>query len=157
MEPRIVTRDAFTVMGPMERFTDKNEDVGSLWGRFMSHRDSIQPYSTDEFCYGVSFQNVQEDTWDYVAGMAVSGVSPDSTPDGVVVRQVPAACYAVVECTLETMDETFKFIYEDWLPSSAYEHDKSGPVLDCYPPGTDSGDSPVVLYVPIVRADGGEE
>jgi predicted transcriptional regulator YdeE len=157
MEPKIVNREAFTVMGLTERFTDENEDVGGLWGKFGSHRDSIRPFATDEAYCGVAFQTDQEGTWDYLAGMVVADVSPDSIPDGVVVRKVSAACYAVVECTLETMDETFKFIYEDWLPSSAYERDKSGSVLDCYPPGTDSGDSPVVLYVPIVRADEGEE
>jgi hypothetical protein len=38
----VLARDAFTVMGPMERFTPGNEDCAGNWKRFMEYDDRIQ-------------------------------------------------------------------------------------------------------------------
>jgi len=62
VDPKIVTRDAFSVIGLMDRFTDEDGDVGGLWNRFMSFHDQIQPLSTDKVYYGVAFTTEEEDT-----------------------------------------------------------------------------------------------
>jgi hypothetical protein len=56
-----------------------------------------------------------------------------------------------VECTIATQDDAFDLVEKKWLPASAYEKDESRPALDCYPPGSVSGDSPMYLCFPIVE------
>jgi len=148
MEPKIISRDAFTVMGVQERFTPGNEDYDAIWmKRFMSYHDQVQPLSTDKAYYGVSFETGIADTWDYVAGMAVANVG--KAPQGLVMREVPPAREAVFQCTVKTIGETFDYIFKEWLPASPYEHDPSSSVFEYYPPDTATSDSPVFLHIPI--------
>ena len=147
MEPRFVERDAFTVLGVQERFTPETEDFEGIWKRFMRFHDQIHPHSTDQAYYGVCFGTEDEDAMDYVAGMAV----PPGTecPEGLVIRDVPAARDAVFECTVQTIHDTYEFIHHTWIGASPYVLDDPKPGFEQYPPGTESGDSPVFIHVPI--------
>jgi len=61
MEPKIVKRDAFTVMGISKRSVPEETDYNDLWtNQYMSYHDQIQPFSTDEAYYGVSFETDEE-------------------------------------------------------------------------------------------------
>jgi predicted transcriptional regulator YdeE len=145
MAPAFVDRAAFTVMGLQERFTRETEDFEGIWKRYMTYHDQVQPLSTDGAHYGVCFG--AEDAMDYVAGMAV----PAGTPciDGLVVRDVPAARDAVFECTVATIHDAYEYIHHTWLGTSPYAHDDPKPDFERYPPGTESGDSPVFIHVPV--------
>ena len=147
MEPKIVEREAFCVLGLQERFTPDTEDFEGIWKRFMQHHDRIGPHSTDQACYGVCFDADDEKAMDYVAGMAV----PPGTecPAGLVLRDVPAARDAVFECTVATIHETYEYIHHEWLAPSPYEMDHPKPTFERYPPGTDSAGSPVLIHVPV--------
>ena len=37
MDPTLLDRDAFTVMGIQERFTPDTEDFSGIWKRYMTH------------------------------------------------------------------------------------------------------------------------
>jgi len=148
MEPKMVTRDAFTLMGVMERFAHGNEDFEGIWKRFMRYHDQIQPLSTDKVYYGVYFVIDEGKELDCLAGMAVADV--DSIPDGLVVREVPAARYAVFECTVETISDTYDWIFGQWLKTAPYARPgENSPKADFerYPPATDSGDTPVLIHI----------
>ena len=148
MEPTFVDREAFTVMGLQERFTPDTEDFEGIWKRFMAFHDQIQPHSTDQAYYGVCFSVAGgERRKDYVAGMAV----PPGTacPEGLVIREVPAARDAVFECTVATIRNTYDHIFKEWLPAAPADHHPTMPGFERYPPGTDSGDSPVRIHVPV--------
>jgi len=83
-----------------------------------------------------------------MAGMAVGDV--DSVPEGPVVREVPAARYALFTCTMRTIGTTWEYIYKDWLPASQYENDAPLPSFEYYPPDDErAGDFPVSIYVPV--------
>jgi AraC family transcriptional regulator len=147
MEPKFVDRDAFTVMGVQERFTPETEDFEGIWKRYMAFHERIAPLSTDGAHYGVCFASDQEGAMDYVAGMAV----PPGTdcPEGLVVRDVPAARDAVFECTVRTIRETYEFIHHTWIAGSPYVLDDPKPGFERYPPNTTRGDSPVLIHVPV--------
>jgi len=147
MDPKMVTRDAFTVMGLMECFTHNAEDFEGIWKRFMAYQDQIQPLSTDKAYYGVGFGTEESSKIEYLAGMAVGDV--DSLPQGLVLRDVPAARYAVFQCTVKTIHQTYDYIFDEWFPSSPYEHDEPKPLFEHYPPDTATAESPVFLHVPI--------
>jgi hypothetical protein len=55
MEPKIVRKDPFTLLGLQEYFTPDNEDHEGIWKRFMKYHDSIQALSTDGAYYGANF------------------------------------------------------------------------------------------------------
>ena len=147
MGPTFLDRNAFTVMGVQEWFTQETEDFEGIWKRYMAHHDQSHPLSTDGAHYGVCFGSETEDAMDYLAGMAV----PAGTAclEGLVVRDVPAARDAVFECTVKTIRDTYEFIHHTWIGSSPYAFDHPKPDFEQYPPGTESGDSPVFIHIPV--------
>jgi predicted transcriptional regulator YdeE len=151
MEPKFADREPFTVMGLQRSFTPENEDFEAIWKDFMEYHDQIAPHSTDAAYYGVCFGTEDEHVMEYVAGMAVGPV--DSVPEGLVVRQVPAAQDAVFECTVATIHDTYEHIFHEWLPPAPYEGDKA-PAFEHYPPNTTVGTSPVFIHIPVVSRGG---
>jgi AraC family transcriptional regulator len=146
MEPRIVDRGAFKVMGVSGYFASAGESFHALWDEFMSFHDQIRPLSTDGAYYGVYLGTDHSEPLDYLAGMAVEDVH--GGPEGLLVREIPAARYAMFECTFEAIGDTYGHIWNEWLPSSPYQQDDR-PGFDLYPPDFVGADSSVFLYVPI--------
>jgi len=154
MEPRLVERDPFTVMGVLVRTKDDDADYGAIWmDRFMPHNDRVKPLSTDGAYYGLGYQRDEDGTFEYVAGMAVKDDA--EALEGLVMKKVPAGCSAVFEATVNTIGAAWGRIVREWLPSSQYEYDEPLPCIEYYPPDTSTGDSPVLIHVP-VRAQGSE-
>lgn len=149
MEPRFVDREALRVMGVLVRCRPEAADFGDIWmNQFMSRHDEVAPLSTDGAYYGVDYMPDDQGLMEYVAGMAVGDV--EAVREGLVLREVPAARYAVFECTVSTIGEAYGHIHGAWLPSSEeYElHDRK-PGLEYYPPNTESNESPVFIYIPV--------
>lgn len=150
MEPKIINRNSFQVMGLLTRITPEDENIeiyGLIWKEFESYRHQIMPNSTDQAYYGVSFSTGEEGINDYLAGMAVRDVP--AIPDGLVVREIPAARYAVFECPVPKIGETYQMIFREWLLHSQYELSSLAPAYEQYPPEGDS-ESPVLIYIPLV-------
>ena len=147
MAPTFVERDGFFVMGIQERFTPEREDHEGIWKRFMAHHDLLAGLSTDKAYYGVNFGGEGTDDIDYLAGMAVPAGT--SCPDGLVLREVPAARYAVFGCTVATIHETYEHSHGPWIAASPYAYDRPKPDFEQYAPGTDSGESAVLIHIPV--------
>jgi predicted transcriptional regulator YdeE len=149
MEPKIVTKDAFTVMGVVGHFASAGENFGPLWNEYMKHHDQIASLSAEQGYYGVYLGADHSQPIDYIASMAVR--TGANAPEGVEVRVVPAAQYAVFECAFSEIGRTYGYIWDERLPSSAYEQDKAKLGFDYFAPDTTSGDSPMAIYFPIVE------
>jgi len=145
MESGIDLREPFGVLGVMERFNDDEEDVGAVWKRCMARHDQIEALSVDERYHGVSYRTGRE--WDYLAGMVVNDHA--QVREGLVLHHVPAGRWAVFQTTIDGMNETFRYAYEQWFPASPYERGLAKPVLDVYVPGTDASGMRVWLYIPL--------
>ncbi len=151
MKPTFIDRGSFLVMGTSTRVAPEcegPEKYGSIWNEFESHHAQIEPYSTDGAYYGVSFAVGEGKVCDYLAGMAVEQVG--SIPEGLVLREVPAARYAVFACPMEAIGETYRFAFGEWLPSSPYHFSGAAPAFEQYPPEEDES-SPVLVHIPIVE------
>lgn len=147
MEPEIVRRDAFTVLGVLAR-TGVGADIQQIWmDQFMQRHDEVRPFSVDQAYYGVDYMPLNEQFGEYLAGMAV----PEGTvaPHGLVARRVPAALYAVCQCTVDTVPEAAERVFSEWLPRSEYERDYGAPGIEYYPANTERGSSPVLVYLPV--------
>jgi predicted transcriptional regulator YdeE/DNA-binding transcriptional MerR regulator len=148
MEPKIVTKPAFTVMGL--RYYGKNEknEIPALWGQLntrwheLNHRASEDAYGV---CYG---EPDDEGEFEYIAGVDVS--AEVEVPEGMVCRSVPAARYAVFPCTLQTIHETYEYAAKTWLPQSGHEWARS-PDFELYDATFDPEDpeSTMYVYIPI--------
>lgn len=147
MEPKIVRREEFAVLGVLARVTLESADFEDIWlNQFMFRHDEVKPHSTHGAYYGVCFC-VGDGVIDYIAGMAVGNVP--TVPAGLAMREVPTATDAVFQCTVASISPTYRSIHGEWLPNSEYEYDRSAPDFEYYPPGTETGESPVFIHIPV--------
>ena len=156
MEPKIVSRKAFRVMGVVGHFASAAENFGQLWEeKYMSFHEQIEPLSAGEGHYGVYLGADHTQPIDYLAGMAVRGAQDAAgAPQGVEVREVPAALYAVFECSFQAIGPTYGYIWGEWLQSAPYEQDTSKLGFDYFPPGTTDGGSSMEIWFPITKKEG---
>ncbi|MDE2823798.1 MAG: GyrI-like domain-containing protein [Chloroflexota bacterium] len=131
IEPEIIQRDAFTLVGVEAPFIgalspDANnfEVIPPLWDQFVDRIEEIK-HRSDKACYGLVLtppvgDRSHPDELLYVAGAVVSEVS--SVPEGMVRHEVPAATYAVFthRGPIANLPETIRFAMEVWLPRSGY-------------------------------------
>lgn len=153
MEPKIVRREAFKVMGVVGHFRSAAENFGPLWEeQYMSVHYQIEPLSAGEGHYGVYLGADHSQPIDYLAGMAVQGTAV--APEGIEVHEVPEAQYAVFACSFQALGPTYGYIWGEWLQSSQYEQDTSKLGFDYYPPGTTDAESPIEIWLPVKGKDG---
>ena len=127
MEPRIVTKPAFTVVGlpftgfissaPYEGGNESNE-IGKVWDEFNRRCSEIQHICGPSYglCFGMPNER---EPW-YIAGAEVSRV--EELPPGMMSMSVPAQKYAVFPCTLGTIGATYRHITEEWQPQTGHAH-----------------------------------
>jgi predicted transcriptional regulator YdeE len=145
-------RDAFTVMGTQTRITSadqKNPDTYTkIWDAFEQYRTQVRPLSIELRSFGVTFATDKKDAFDYLVGLSVHS---DATPPdkALVVRNIPAARYAVFKCTSQDMGKTYQYIYSEWLPGSRYKIDKNAGCFEQYAP-REWANRPIYIYIPIV-------
>jgi predicted transcriptional regulator YdeE len=150
MDPKIIDRDAFKVMGVIGHFDSVAEDHTPLWEKdFMLFHDQIKSLSTGEGYYGVYLGADHTKPMDILAGMAVQDAV--GAPEGIQVREVPAATYAVFECLFQEIGHTYGYIWGEWLQTSAYEQDTSKLGFDYFPPATTDGGSPMEIWFPVKK------
>jgi AraC family transcriptional regulator len=147
MEPKIVTKPAFTVIGLYIRTKPMSPDIPALWDRFVPRMGEIQNVSEPYTSYGV-MGNHGADGFDYLAGDPAE--QTDNLPEGMTLWQIPANTYAVFDATLSNVGQVFNDIYNKWLPSSEYQP-VDGFTLERY--GEDfSPDTPnFTVFVPIQK------
>jgi predicted transcriptional regulator YdeE len=97
--------------------------------------------------YGVCGQVEPDGSFHYLAGIEVSQV--DDQPEEMTHWTVPEQTYAAFPCTLQTIHETFRHAYQNWLPQSGYKQ-TDGPDLEFYPREFDAQTGTgMFVYVPI--------
>lgn len=151
MEPKFVEKDAFNVMGFSLRGNPMTMNHKGAWDEFMKYYDKVMEFSIERGYYGVYFGvEGEEGVVELIAGMAVDNV--DEVPQGLAMREVSKASYAVFECNMNTLGQTWGYIYGEWLPKSQqYENaeDATHACFELYPPDFSSESSSLFIYTPI--------
>lgn len=126
MEPKIVKKEGFTLVGLRYFGKNQNQEIHRLWEQFNQRMEELGglPNDTGEAAIGLCItpeDASMEDGFEYVAGLPVSKV--DDVPKGFVVREIPAYTYAVFahKGDLQSLAKTYEYIYEAWLPQSGYQ------------------------------------
>ncbi|MBL7063117.1 MAG: GyrI-like domain-containing protein [Anaerolineae bacterium] len=147
MEPRIVTKPVFTVVGMLYHGKNENNEIAQMWGEFMPRVKEIEHMGLQN-AYGVCGPHEEEGVFQYVAGFEVDSVA--DIPEGMVSRQVPEQTYAVFPCTLETLHEAYQYAFQTWLPQSDYQAG-DGPDFELYDEDfrQEVEGSQMYIYIPI--------
>lgn len=172
MEPKIVDRPAFRIVGMAGRYDlETNVQIPSLWARFEPLIPSIEGRSSEE-TFGVCCSDdrvgapqmrrlVDTPTKDlgsdgatfvYVAAAAVTPDAP--LPDGMISIEIPENRYAVFTHSghLSGLREFARRIWGEWLPASSLRT-VDAPDFELYDERMDpaTGEGEVDVYVPIAR------
>lgn len=148
MEPRIVERDPFSVVGMHYRGNPQEGELPRLWQAFGPREQEIKGILNQHVTYGLS-AFLDEDTGEFDCLAGLEAESGHELPEGMVAWDMPGGTYAVFPCTLATIAQTFGHAYSTWLPSSGYVRG-DGPDFEAYEmfEGNDS-DETFDLYIPI--------
>ena len=83
MEPKIIERGAFTVVGLKYRGKNENNEIPQLWQALGPRTGEIEHLADDTAAYGINVNmDMATGEWDYIAGFEVS--SPEDVPEGMV-------------------------------------------------------------------------
>jgi AraC family transcriptional regulator len=153
MEPSIVRKAAFTVVGMEEHGRNENNELPALWQSFIPRmceiRGRVNPHESFGLCIG-DMDYKQTGVFRYVAGQQVTDAA--AVPDGMLAVTVPEATYAVFthRGTLETLGQTYDYIYGTWLPTSGREVADT-PDFELYDDRFDatSPSSEMDIYIPL--------
>ena len=151
MDPDILTKASFTVLGIVHYIkvdSESPELFGEIWKAFEGHMDLIKPLSTEPYYYGVNFPRIEQGDTDYLAGMAVR--EDTLFPNELEARTVPAAQYAVFDCTVDKIGETYQHIFSEWLPKAAFEVHPEAASFEKYPAEVDPK-AKVGIHIPLRR------
>jgi len=123
MKPKFLNKSAFTTVGLSYVGKNQEGEIPQLWGTFNQKSHEIKNM-VGQAAYGACFsgpETAEKGEFEYVACFEVSNTN--DIPDGMVIRDVPANKYAVFthHGKLDTLQETYKYIYETWLPQSGLE------------------------------------
>ena len=151
MEPKIVTKPAFMVVGMKYVGKNENQEISQMWGRFNPRVPEIK--NIVEGCaYGVCdmVEVAEEGAFEYVAGFEVTRI--EDLPKDMIAFVVPQQKYAVFEHrgSLESLRNTYEYIHQVGLSKSGFHHAK-GPELEVYDDKFKdfSPDSIFYIYIPI--------
>ncbi|WP_431803605.1 AraC family transcriptional regulator [Halobacillus andaensis] len=163
MEPKIVTKPAFHIIGYELKTKNtngqNNKDIPQFWQQYLQNQLSSNipdPLHTNEELGICTDFSPETGEFVYVIGMEVEEGS--EAPEGLVYRSFPELTYTVFttpkadeESFPSTIHSTWNYIFTEWFPQSGYEH--SG-IVDfelyderCY--GTEN--KQIDIYIPIQR------
>ena len=161
MEPRIITKSGFTVIG-MELKTTINDgrnfkEIPAFWGEIMQQDmlSKIPNKSNDAVSLGICLDFKQEDgSFSYIIACEVS--STDDIPEEMITKTIPDAEYAVFTCKgplPDSIQNMVKYIHDEWFQKSEYNHAGTAE-FELYDERCTGGvDCEVDIYVPVVKTE----
>ncbi len=145
MEPKIVTKPAFTAVGLMYFGKNENNEIPQVWGKLNPRHEEIKHRAGP--AYGICGDLEDDGRFHYLAGFEVTEAV--DLPADMEKWDVPEQQYAVFPCSLKTIHETYQYIFETWLPQSGYTRD-DGPDFEFYGEEFDmaTGEG-MAIYLPV--------
>ena len=149
MDPKIVSKPGFNVVGFKYRGKNEKNEIPQLWQEFGRRFSELKHNSETHVAYGV-MDNYDNDSghFDYLAAVAVS--ANEGQPAYSVFWQIPEQTYAVFTTTLPVIRQTFDDIYAKWLPEAGYQR-RPGPEFELYDEqfNVEDPNSDMYIFIPI--------
>ncbi len=148
MEFKIKNLGKLRIVGIKERVrtnsAENHDDIPQLWRKVMDNGLFPKFMEINDGnltgCIGVCCNYDVDDSMDYYVG-----VDTTKMLEGCEVFEIEDATYAVFECSMTNIQETWRDIFEKWLPSSEYEF--SGEASFEYYPNQEICE----IYIPLVK------
>lgn len=160
MQPKIVTKNTFMVVGIRGKSSLKNNTIPKMWQDFFPRITEIK-HQTNNGSYGICEQIPDFDMREFSAETEFSEVVSvevskfEDIPNGMISKTIPEYTYAVFthKGSLGTLRDTYDYIYGTWLPNSKYEFGNAED-FEFYNEkfiGIDNPESEMYIYVPIIE------
>jgi AraC family transcriptional regulator len=149
IEPMIVQKPGFIVVGMAISTSALSNEIPALWGVFGPRIDEVTGISEPQVSYGIMEHfDVRKNALDYMAAVPVASI--ENTPHGMVGRRITAQTYAVFNATLNSLGEVFGYIFNQWLPNASHEQ-VPAPYFERYDESFDpsKAESVVEIYIPV--------
>ncbi len=157
MNYKLVNKEAYTVVGKSIRVTTKDGqnlmDISQFWRE--SHANGLVMqldnlnHETESLGICMDFDETQE-SFTYMIAVRHT---PNSVPEGLEERTIPAATWAVFESIgpmPDAIQKVWKRIFSEWFPATEYEH-AEGPQLEVYPmTDASAADYRCEVWIPVV-------
>ena len=153
MEPKLVSKPAFMVVGMKYVGKNEHQEISQMWGRFNPRVKEIKDIVWGN-AYGVCSmpEGLEDGAFEYVAGFEVTRI--EDLPKEMMGLMIPQQTYAVFEHrgSLESLRNTYEYIHQVWLSQSGY-HLANGPELEVYDNKFKnfSPDSVFYIYIPVEK------
>lgn len=156
MEPKIVEKEAFKIVGLRKTFTHAtSSEIPALWGQFMEEIPKITQEEAMPVCFGACYfdpSQHMDENMEFEQIAAIELTEGREVPEGHVTRDVEGGKFAVFshKGKLENLTETYNYIYGVWAQSGKVTL-KAGHMFELYDERFKYGqdDSEMFIYVPI--------
>ena len=122
LEPKIVEKGEFRVVGIPYYGSNQNGEIPKLWGVYNQRYGEIKNKVNFEVCFGVCDPGMSEDgKFHYTICTEVN--SFQDVPEGMITKVVPGGKFLVFTYNgpVEKIGNLYKEIYGTWIPNSQYE------------------------------------
>ena len=159
MEVIITEREALKVVGMKIHTSIEENRIPQLWKDFIDRMNKLDKVAVPDcslgICLNESITEYKEDSkFDYLACRVVKDDSV--VPAGMDYREIPAQLVAVFthSGSLETLSETYDYIYDKWLPESEYKL-ITADEIEWYDSRFKFGEkgSQMDIHIPIIKKD----
>ena len=159
MEVIITEREALKVVGMKIHTSIEENCIPQLWKDFIDRMNELDKVAVPDcslgICLNESVTEYKEDSkFDYLACRVVKDDSV--VPAGMDYREIPVQLVAVFTHfgSLETLSETYDYIYDKWLPESEYKL-ITADEIEWYDSRFKFGekDSQMDIHIPIIKKD----
>ena len=159
MEVIITEREALKVVGIKIHTSIKENRIPQLWNDFIVRMDELSEVSVPDCSLGICLNETvtefnEDSKFDY---LACKVVKDDSViPSGMEYHEIQSQLVAVFthSGSLETLSETYDYIYDKWLPESEYKLIEADEI-EWYDSRFKFGeeDSQMDIHIPITKKD----
>ena len=159
MEPKIISKKAFYIIGIELKTTTREGknfvEIPQFWRHVIQKKqiENIPNKKQPGTVLGICMDFSADGDFSYIIGSEVTNT--DNVPDDMVSREIPEANYAVFTALgkmPDSIQNTTKYIYREWLPKSKYQHAHS-PEFELYDERSgDSENAEVDIHIPIVSS-----
>ena len=156
MEPKIITKDEFKVIGFELKTTTRDgqnfREIPKFWEKILAEKliDKIPNKKYPNTSLGICMDFDAMGNFSYIIASEVN--STDPILEGMVSRIIPKATYAVFTAKgniPKAIQDTIQYIMKEWFPRSNYKK-ANLPDFELYDERcTGKEDSEVDIYIPI--------
>lgn len=158
MDYKIIEQQAFQVIGKAKQISTRDginfKQIPEFWQASCAEQicENLTPYNKTENLLGICLDHkMEEETFTYM--IAVESECK-SAPTEFITRTIPASTWAVftsIGPMPSAIQKVFERIYQEWFPSTNYEHAGTAE-LEVYLPGNNSADDyRCEVWIPIKK------